>query len=173
MERNRELVPIWIAVTAADWKDARRVTVAADDLRSTFQVRFTRDRQAGGSLTPAITRQLIGVIDDDASIRKALAVFLRAHGFRVQAFDCAEAFLARGRGDAWHCLVVDLGLPGLSGFDLQAQLSGSGPQVPVIFISALDDRTGVLAGRAARQGARALLQKPFPMKQLLSEIEKI
>jgi CheY-like chemotaxis protein len=197
--RKRAWAPIQVVVTAVDWKGARRITVLVDGLAQHSKVsvspRTGEDPLGqllgqqlgplpplqpfpvadcfGGGLNSALAKRLIGVIDDDASIRKALSALLRSQGFRVQTFDCAEAFLAHERSDPWHCLIVDLGLPGIGGFELHEQLVHSGLQVPVIFISALDDCNGALADQAAQQGARALLQKPFPMQQLLIAIDEI
>ncbi|MDQ1333642.1 MAG: hypothetical protein QG552_592 [Thermodesulfobacteriota bacterium] len=108
------------------------------------------------------------VVDDDASIRSALKRLLRSVGYHAVTFESAEGFLdcaaAMGKG----CLVLDIRLPGMSGLDLQEQLSLSGLEYPVIFMTAHDNAQW--QERARKSGALAYLRKPFPEQALLDAI---
>jgi FixJ family two-component response regulator len=108
------------------------------------------------------------VVDDDPSLRRALQRLLRASGLRVIAFPSAEAFLAAGVPDDAGCLVLDVHLGGLSGFDLYDRLAEQGSKVPVIFITAHDDAPS--RERARKTGAVAYLRKPFDDRQLIDAI---
>ena len=113
---------------------------------------------------------LICVVDDDASVLRALRRLLRAGEFAVETFDSAEAFLrSEHRGDA-HCLVVDVHLGGLSGLELQERLTAAGTRTPVVFITAHDD--AVTRERARRAGAVDYLRKPFDDATLLSAVQR-
>ena len=83
--------------------------------------------------------QMVTVIDDDESVRKALCRLLAAGGLTVRAFGSAEEFLDSGSQHDSQCVVLDLNLPGMSGLELQHWLSGECPQVSVIVISACRD----------------------------------
>jgi len=105
------------------------------------------------------TGMLIGVIDDDESVRESLPDLLRELGFTVQAFTSAEEFLASDCVDEAHCLVLDIGMPGMSGLDLQTTLQCRKHFVPIIFITAQSDET--LRPRLLARGAIECLLKPF------------
>jgi len=108
------------------------------------------------------------VVDDDASIRKALKRLLRANGYHVVAFDCAEAFLHSDCVRVGACLVLDIRLPGLSGLDLYDRLVSLNVFNPVIFMTAHDSPQWL--AEAARACAVAYLRKPFDQQQLLDAI---
>lgn len=108
------------------------------------------------------------VVDDDASVRKALKRLLRANGYQVFTFDCAEAFLHSDYVRDKACLVLDIRLPGISGLELYEQLVSSEIANPVIFMTARDNPQS-LAG-AAKAGAVACLRKPFDQQLLLDAI---
>jgi FixJ family two-component response regulator len=110
----------------------------------------------------------VAVIDDDASVRKALARLLRASGFEVEAFASGAEFLESSRAGAPDCLVLDVHMPSVSGLDVQAALRARGILVPIIFITAYDDNS--LRERALEQGAVAYLRKPLTEKVLLGAI---
>jgi FixJ family two-component response regulator len=110
----------------------------------------------------------VAVIDDDASVRKALARLLRASGFEVEAFASGAEFLESSRVGAPDCLVLDVHMPSVSGLDVQAALRARGILVPIIFITAYDDNS--LRERALEQGAVAYLRKPLTEKVLLGAI---
>ncbi len=110
----------------------------------------------------------IAIVEDDASMCTALERLLRAVGFQVVAFPSAEAFL-EGSGQARiGCLVLDIHLEGMSGFDLQEQLAASRSKIPVIFTTAHDD--GPTRERARRAGAAGYLRKPFDRAELVRAI---
>ena len=109
------------------------------------------------------------VIDDDASLLRALRRLIAAGGFRVCTFSSAEDFLESAKG-APACLVLDVHLGGLSGLDLQEQLLASGRRIPVVFITAHDD--AATRERARRAGAIDYLRKPFNDESLLAGIRR-
>jgi FixJ family two-component response regulator len=111
---------------------------------------------------------LIGVVDDDESVRDALSSLVRAAGYRCALFPSAEAFLDSGQLDKTDCALLDVRMPGMNGLELQARLRQMGSSIPVIFITAhIDDQ---LRDRALRDGASAFFGKPFNDEALLSSI---
>ncbi|MEX3786464.1 response regulator [Paraburkholderia sp. BR14374] len=111
---------------------------------------------------------LIAAVDDDESVRESLHELLREFDFSVRAFVSAEAFLASGCIDDAQCLVLDIDMPGMSGFDLQQELRRRGKNVPIVFISAHAD--DILRSQVLEQGAVACLCKPFSDIELLEAI---
>ena len=111
---------------------------------------------------------LVSVVDDDESVRESLPDLLREFGFAVQAFACAEAFLASGQVDATRCLILDVAMPGMSGPDLQDELIRRGHAIPIIFITAHGDAAE--RPRLIRQGAVDCLLKPFSEAALLQAL---
>ena len=107
----------------------------------------------------------MGIVDDDASLRAALARALRGSGIRVESFGSGEEFLERGDPSAADCIVLDIHLGGLSGFDLRDRLMAAGTVPPIIFITGHDD---VFARRARESGACGFLRKPFDVSELLA-----
>src|SRR5262245_2580287 len=79
------------------------------------------------------------VVDDDASVREAMGSLIRSAGLRVQTFASAQEFLASPRTDVPSCLVLDVQLPGLNGFELQRQLVKAENQIPIIFLTGHGD----------------------------------
>ncbi len=75
---------------------------------------------------------IVFVVDDDPSLRDALQSLIRSVGLRAQTFGSAQEFLSSKRPDAPACLVLDVGLPGLSGLDLQRELAKAGIELPII-----------------------------------------
>ena len=114
-------------------------------------------------------RMLMAVIDDDASVRKALARLLRACGYEVKVFASGAEFLESSQAAAPDCLVLDVHMPSISGLDVQAALLKRDIHVPIIFITAYDDNA--LRERALQQGAVAYLRKPLTEQTLLAAIE--
>jgi CheY-like chemotaxis protein len=84
-------------------------------------------------------RKVVGVVDNDPSMLKALERLLTAHGFVVEPYVSAEAFLDGAAEDELTCLVLDIHLGGMSGIQLCRQLSASGCKFPVIFVTAFDN----------------------------------
>lgn len=115
--------------------------------------------------TTDFQRSWVGIVDDDPSLRAALARALRVNGIRVETFGSAEEFLERQVGGDPECIVLDVHLGGLSGFDLQDLLEAGGDAPPIIFITAHDD---MLAERARSGGAFGYLRKPFETQALIA-----
>jgi FixJ family two-component response regulator len=109
------------------------------------------------------------LVDDDAPLRRALQRLLVAVGFEVETFGSAEDFLAAPPAPPPDCLVLDIRLGTLSGFDLHDRLRASGVRIPTIFITGHDD--AVTRERARRVGAAGYIRKPFDEASLVSAIE--
>ena len=115
-----------------------------------------------------MAKNLISVIDDDESVRRTTALLIESFGLRAAAFESAEGFLKSGQLHDTACLIVDVQMPGMNGLQLQSHLAAEGCGIPIIFITAYDDRES--RGRAMRAGAVAFLSKPFGDEQLLQTI---
>jgi len=113
---------------------------------------------------------MVCVIDDDMSVLRALRRLIGAGGFDVETFASAEDFLEFPRRGRAACLVLDIHLGGLSGFELHERLLASGSRVPVLFITALDD--AATRERARQAGAVEYLRKPFDDDILLGAIRR-
>ena len=116
------------------------------------------------------TGPLVYVVDDDVSAREGVAGLIRSAGFRARTFGSGEEFLAAPRPQAPGCLVLDVNLPGVSGLDLQRELTTSGIEVPIIFLTGHGDIP--MTVRALKAGAVNFLTKPFEDEQLLSAIRQ-
>jgi FixJ family two-component response regulator len=114
-------------------------------------------------------RPLVAVVDDSDSVRESLPDLLGQVGLAVQAFDSAEAFLESGVAGRAQCLLLDVGLPGMSGPDLQRELGRRGQRLPIVFITAQGDKS--LEPRLLAAGAAACLFKPFSDTALLEAVE--
>jgi FixJ family two-component response regulator len=111
----------------------------------------------------------IYVVDDDASVRRALSRLLRSAGFQVETFMSAQEFLDSGQAKGPGLLVLDVRMPGLSGLALQKVLAASGCRLPIVFITAFDNDRERAQGLAA--GAVAFLRKPFQEHPLMEAIK--
>jgi FixJ family two-component response regulator len=129
--------------------------------------RNTSQPSSGGA--PALP-PLVVVIEDDPSFRRALSRSLTLRGFRSSGYASAEEFLEQGSLDATDCIVLDIHLGGMSGFELQAELAARPSSPPIIFITAFDDPA--TRDRAHEAGAAAYLQKPFDEQSLLEAITR-
>jgi len=111
----------------------------------------------------------IAIVDDEASVRGAIGRLLRLQGYAVTSFASGEELLASLATKLPSCLVLDIHLPGLSGFDVERRLREEQREIPIVFVTASDDpaliRTALDAG-----GAR-LLRKPFSSDALIESIE--
>jgi len=110
------------------------------------------------------------VVDDDASVRKALARLIQAAGWNVRTFASAREFLDQGPPEGPACLVLDVHMPGLSGLDLQAELNCRNIRTPIIFITGHGDIP--VSVKAMKGGAVDFLTKPFKVKNLLGVIQE-
>jgi FixJ family two-component response regulator len=113
---------------------------------------------------------LVCVIDDDDSLLRALRRLLCAGGFQVKTFSSAEDFLEYRNSRTPGCLVLDVHLGGLSGFELHERLVAAGRQIPVVFITAHDD--AATRERARRAGAVEYLRKPFDDESLIAGVNR-
>ena len=119
----------------------------------------------------APTPPTISIVDDDLSVRRALRRLVQSAGYAVETFASAHDYLdatPRARGG---CLVLDIHMEGMNGFELQERLASDRRSVPIIFMTAHDDpRTRERIGKA---GAAGYLSKPFDPEALLDEIRRV
>jgi FixJ family two-component response regulator len=115
------------------------------------------------------TRRLVLVVDDDPSILGAVERLLKVHGFDTEVFNTVESFLDRTNLCDATCLVLDIHLNGMSGIELRRQLTLSGIELSVIFMTANDSEA--MRKAAMEAGCVAYLPKPFPTKSLIDAIE--
>jgi len=113
-------------------------------------------------------RPLISVVDDDESVRESLPDLLREFGFAAEAFSSAEDFLASDCLGQTKCLVLDVAMPGMSGPDLQQELTRRRQEIPIVFITAHRDE--VIRPRLLERGAVECLFKPFSETALLEAL---
>ena len=114
------------------------------------------------------TRPLISVVDDDESVRESLPDLLKEFGFEAQAFSSAEEFLASDSVGQTSCLVLDVAMPGMTGPDLQQELTRRDQSIPIVFITA--QRDDAVRPRLIAQGAVDCLFKPFEPTDLLDAL---
>jgi FixJ family two-component response regulator len=112
----------------------------------------------------------VHVVDDDASVRSALARLLDGHGWNVFAHASAESFIASHDPQAHGCIILDVAMPGLDGLGLQQLLARSGELMPVIFLTGCAD-VPMCAG-AMREGALDFLTKPVDEEILVAAVER-
>jgi FixJ family two-component response regulator len=114
---------------------------------------------------------VISIVDDDFSVREATTDLIRAMGFAVEAFPCAEDFLASDLRHGTSCLIADMRMPGMSGLELHTHLAEAGTPIPTILMTAFpNDRD---AERALRSGVIGYLTKPFNETELLTFIQSV
>jgi FixJ family two-component response regulator len=117
------------------------------------------------------TPVLVSIVDDDESVRESLPDLLRQFGFAAQAFSSAEAFLASDLVHETGCLILDVAMPGMSGPDLQRELKRRQQQIPIIFITASEDRS--VRSRLLAEGGVECLFKPFSDTALLNALTAV
>jgi FixJ family two-component response regulator len=115
-------------------------------------------------------QSVVFVIDDDGSVREALANLFASVGLRVEAFGSTAEFLRSKLSGGPSCLVLDVRLPGLSGLDFQADLVKANIPVPIIFITGHGDIP--MTVRAMKAGAVEFLTKPFRDQDLLDAVQR-
>lgn len=111
---------------------------------------------------------LIAVVDDDEAVRRSTTLLIESFGLRASAFESAESFLQSGQQHNTSCLILDVRMPTMGGFELQSKLAAAGCCIHIIFITAYDDKES--RRRAMQTGAVAFLGKPFSDEQLLQTI---
>jgi FixJ family two-component response regulator len=113
---------------------------------------------------PLNTRQVY-VVDDDASVCSALKTLMVTYGFEVRTFPSAEEFFSAVPNNAPGCLILDIYLPGVDGWEAQRRLLRSGSDRPIIIMTA--DKNDGLRERALKTGAAGFLRKPFRDHELI------
>jgi len=111
---------------------------------------------------------VISIIDDDISVRVALASLVRSLGYIARTFESAEAFLGSTELAETSCIVTDIQMPGMSGLDLNSRLKAAGNTVPLVFITAFPEDH--VRARAEAGGAFGFLAKPFDGQALIGLI---
>jgi FixJ family two-component response regulator len=114
------------------------------------------------------TGATIFVVDDDEFVRDSLKTLIKAAGFSVEAFGSAEEFLVHAAHKSSGLLVLDVRMPGMSGLELQKRLASASWIIPIIFITAHEDKQAYNA--AMEKGAVAFLRKPFDDQELFDAI---
>jgi len=115
-----------------------------------------------------VTPSLVSVVDDDESVRESLPDLLREFGFAVRAFSSAEEFLASDCIGETRCLVLDVTMTGMSGPDLQQELTRRRQEIPIIFVTARRDEN--VCQSLLERGAVECLYKPFSETALLEAL---
>jgi FixJ family two-component response regulator len=113
-------------------------------------------------------RSLVSVVDDDESVRESLPDLLREFGFTAMSFKSGEEFLTSSYLEQTKCLILDIAMPGMSGFDVQRELKTRNHPIPVVFITAQRDENAL--SHALKEEAVACLLKPFSDIILLQAI---
>lgn len=119
-------------------------------------------------MADAPDRIRVYVVDDDPSVLDSLRALLMAHGFEVVPTTSAEEFLVLYEPTVPACLMLDLRMPGMSGMELQAELSRTAPGLPIVILTAHGDIP--LAVKAMKLGAIDFIQKPASQEHLLAAI---
>jgi FixJ family two-component response regulator len=117
-----------------------------------------------------MTRGTVFLVDDDASVRKALQRLIRAAGYDVESFPDAAGYLASPAPSLPACIVLDIRMPSMSGFELQSAIAGTPRALPVVFITGHGDEA--VRSQALEAGAVDVLFKPIDEEELVSAIEK-
>jgi FixJ family two-component response regulator len=113
---------------------------------------------------------LVSLVDDDESVLESLPDLLKEFGFAVKAFSSAEEFLASDSVNATKCLILDIALPGMTGPDLQRELTLRRRDIPIVFITADEDET--IRPRMLERGAVECLFKPVSEANLLKALDR-
>jgi FixJ family two-component response regulator len=113
---------------------------------------------------------LISVVDDDHSVRESLARLIRSVGYGAQVFGSAEEFLSADYGCLADCLILDIRMAGMTGLELQRELSASDCDLPVIFIT-VHGSDEEARGQALGAGAVDYLLKPLEEEEVLKAID--
>jgi len=113
-------------------------------------------------------RPFVSVVDDDESVRESLPDLLKEFGFAVQGFSSAEEFLASDSLGRTNCLILDIAMPGMSGPELQQELTRRMHRIPIVFITAHAD--GAVRPRSLERCAAHCLLKPFSESALIEAL---
>ncbi|HWF02071.1 MAG TPA: response regulator transcription factor [Candidatus Angelobacter sp.] len=113
---------------------------------------------------------IVFIVDDDVSVRESLELLIGSEGWQAETFTSAQEFLDRAKASVPSCLVLDIGLPGLNGLELQKNLAAEQKDMPIIFITGCGDIPKSV--QAMKAGAVDFLTKPFNEEVLLSAIRQ-
>jgi FixJ family two-component response regulator len=116
------------------------------------------------------TQQIVSIVDDDESVRESLPELLRVFGIQASTFSSAEEFLESGGIATTKCLILDMSMAGMSGPELQRELSRREITIPIIFITA--HRDDAVCSKVIDEGAVACLFKPFSDNALLDAVNQ-
>jgi FixJ family two-component response regulator len=123
-----------------------------------------------GSSSMLTDAPIVFIVDDDVSVRESLELLIRSEGWQAETFTSAQEFLDRPKAPVPSCLVLDIGLPGLNGLELQKNLAAEQKDMPIIFITGCGDVPKSV--QAMKAGAVDFLTKPFNDEVLLSSIQQ-
>ncbi len=113
---------------------------------------------------------LIAIVDDDASVRSSLCRLVRAFGFNAESFDSAESYLNSAHCPSPKCLVLDVHMPGLSGFELHRKMLEMGDKTPIIFITA--NANAYAQDQVHDLDVIDFLSKPFEEEEFRQSLER-
>ena len=113
---------------------------------------------------------IVFVVDDDQSVREGIESLLTSAGFSVDTFPTAEMFLNHPHPDRPACVILDVRMPGLSGLDLQRELTKSGASIPIIFVTGHGNVR--MTAQAMKAGAVEFLTKPFREQELIDAVRE-
>jgi FixJ family two-component response regulator len=113
---------------------------------------------------------IVFVVDDDQSVREGIQSLLKSAGFSVDTFPTAKMFLNHPRPDRPACVILDVRMPGLSGLDLQRELTKSGVSIPIIFVTGHGNVR--MTAQAMKAGAVEFLTKPFREQELIDAVRE-
>jgi two-component system, LuxR family, response regulator FixJ len=119
----------------------------------------------------ASDKKQLYIVDDDESVRRSLKLLMVSYEFTVDTFSSAEEFFTAVQNSAEGCLILDIHMPGLNGWDTQQKLTKEGYNLPVIVISA--DKDGDFKEKALKAGAVGFLRKPFEDHYLLHMVNQV
>ena len=114
---------------------------------------------------------LISVVDDDPSVVEAIVSLIESVGYAAAGFFSAEDFLNSPQLRRTACLILDVRMPGMGGFELQRRLAAQNDRMPIVFVTAHGDHD--VSAEALRRGAVAFLRKPFSQESLLDAVRSV
>ena len=118
-----------------------------------------------------LEKKQIYILDDDQSVLRSLKLLMVSYGFEVETFSTAEEFFSDVRNKVPGCLILDIHMPGVNGWDTQQRLKKEGYNLPVIVITA--DKDDRFKEQALKAGAVGFLQKPFEDHYLLHMVNQV
>ena len=132
------------------------------------RVKQIQETKKLGKKPQQIKVPLISIVDDDWSLVEAMVSLLQSVGYLAEGFRSAEDFLKSGQLLDTHCLILDLRMPSMGGFELQRRLAARNCRIPIIFVTSYDSDDAKI--QAFRTGAVGFLFKPFSQESLLRAV---